>query len=336
MAMMSALTEAAFVGRRQPDWALLDQLTQRATLRGLRSLQPTEIAALPRLYGDLCADLARAEGARYSGPLVDYLTGLTAAAHGVLYGAPGRGRGAPGFWRGFVAAFEEFPRAVRRHPRAMLLAFVLFFVPFFAGLGATLVNPEFAYRIVPEAMLRPLTEVYARGFANGRAVGADTLMAGFYIQNNVGIALRCFALGVFFGLGSAFYLVQNGLSIGAVLGYVASRGAGDNILTFVVSHGSLELGAIVLAGGAGLALGWSLVSPGELSRITSLQRVARDLATIVFGAAVMLLLAAGIEGFWSGSNLPSLVKRGVGTALFVLVLLYFGFVGRGTHGPKTI
>ena len=54
-------------------------------------------------------------------------------------------------------------------------------------------------------------------------------MAGFYVYNNVGIALRCFALGIFGGLGSAFYLVQNGLSIGAILGYVASQGAGENI-----------------------------------------------------------------------------------------------------------
>ena len=60
-------------------------------------------------------------------------------------------------------------------------------------------------------------------------------------------ALRCFALGIFGGLGSAFYLVQNGLSIGAILGYVASQGAGENILVFIVGHGSLELGAIVLA-----------------------------------------------------------------------------------------
>ena len=49
--------------------------------------------------------------------------------------------------------------------------------------------------------------------------GIETWQGGtFYVYNNVGIALRCFALGIFGGLGSAFYLVQNGLSIGAILG----------------------------------------------------------------------------------------------------------------------
>ncbi len=161
-------------------------------------------------------------------------------------------------------------------------------------------------------------------------------MAGFYVNNNVGIALRCFALGIFGGVGSAFYLVQNGLSIGAVLGYVASQGAGDNIVTFVVGHGSLELGAIVLAGGAGLAMGWSIVAPGEKTRTASLQAVARDVVVIVFGAAVMLLMAAGIEAFWSGSSALAIVKRSVGVAMFVSVLAYMIFVGRGTREPSDV
>src|SRR5208282_2236146 len=101
-----------------------------------------------------------------------------------------------------------------------------------------------------------------------------------------------------------------------------------NILTFIVSHGSLELGAIVLAGGAGLSLGWSIVSPGERTRIASLQAAGREVAVIAFGAAAMLLTAAGIEGFWSGSSVPSWLKCSVGASLFVGVMTYLALVGR--------
>ena len=160
-------------------------------------------------------------------------------------------------------------------------------------------------------------------------------MAGFYVNNNVGIALRCFAVGIFGGLGSAFYLVDNGLSIGAVLGYVSSQGAGANIATFIVGHGSLELTAIVLAGGAGLVLGWSVVSPGGRTRAASLRSAGRDVAAIVFGAAVMLMMAACIEAFWSASGIPSPVKRLVGAALWTLVLSYFVLVGRTSKRPET-
>ncbi len=324
--------EAAFVDRRKQDWEALDALVQRAHQQGPRKLHPDEIARLSPLYRDLCADLARAQAARYSAPLVEYLQGLTAIAHAVLYGKPSRGSLASRLARGARSApsvLAAFPRAVRRRWRATLLASALFFIPFALGLIAALADPTFAFRIVPQTMLEPLTEAYAKGFADGRPFGDDALMAGFYVNNNVGIALRCFAMGVFGGLGSAFYLVQNGLSIGAILGYVASQGAGGNIFTFIIGHGSFELGAIVLSGGAGLSLGWSIVAPGEKTRLASLQAASLDVIVIVCGAAVMLLLAAAIEAFWSGSAVSSDVKRSVGALFFVLTLAYLLVAGRG-------
>jgi uncharacterized membrane protein SpoIIM required for sporulation len=327
---VSALTERAFAGRRQRDWEQLDALVRTATTGGLRKLMPEQIAQLSPLYRDVCADLSRAEAARYSAPLLDYLQGLAAAAHGVLYGHA-RGRwSVAGGGASLRVAIEAFPRAVRRHRKAMLLAFLLFFVPFFAGLFATIADPAFAIRIVPEAQLRPLVDAYKEGFDAGRATGLDAAMAGFYVNNNVGIALRCFATGLFFGVGSAFYLVQNGLATGAIMGYVAAHGAGANILTFVVGHGSLELGAIVLAGGAGMTLGWSIVAPGDKTRVASLQATAKSVVIIVFGAAVMLFMAAAVEGFWSSSSLPAVVKRTVGAIMFLLVMAYIVFAGRGS------
>ncbi len=330
---VSALTEAAFAERRRLDWTELDTIVKRATSLGLRKLPPAELSRIAPLYRDVCADLARAEASRYSAPLVAFLHSLTAASHTILYGAHAKRRA---FVRTTLrAAFEAFPRAVRKHKGAVLLAAALFFLPFIGGVVASLLRPDFTYRIVPEATLRPLTEAYARGFDEARGGGVDAQMAGFYVNNNVGIALRCFALGIFGGVGSAFYLVDNGLSIGAILGYVAAHGAGDNIVTFVVGHGSFELGAIVLAGGAGLSIGWAIIAPGDKTRAASLQAAAKDVATIVFGAAVMLLIAASIEGFWSGSVVPAVVKRSVGAVMFALVMLYLTVVGRGEKARWT-
>jgi uncharacterized membrane protein SpoIIM required for sporulation len=323
-ALASALTERAFAERRRGDWEDLDALGRKASSRGLRKLDAAEAAALPPLYRSVCADLAAAQAARYSAPLLDYLRGLAAQTHTILYGPHARVRRASAH----EAWLYAFPRAVRARWRAMLLAAVLFFVPLGIGLALTVRDPTSAFRLVPESTLRPLAEAYAKGFDAGRDAGTDAMMAGFYVNNNVGIALRCFALGIFGGLGSAFYLVQNGLYTGAVLGYVTARGAGLNILTFIVGHGSLELGAIVLAGGAGLSLGWSIVAPGELSRAASLQRRAREILVVVGGASVMLLGAAAIEGFWSGSSVPMPIKMLVGGSLFVMVWLYVFFAGR--------
>ncbi|MDB4942569.1 MAG: hypothetical protein JWP97_2103 [Labilithrix sp.] len=328
MELASALTERAFVERRQAGWNALGELAQKASSGGPRRLAPEEVAELPALYRDVCADLAAAQAARYSAPLVDDLRGLVASAHGVLYGRDARA-GASARTALRQAWLSAFPRAVRRHRRAMLLACALFLVPGAIGLVLTLRDPSFAFHVAPEAMLRPLTDAYAHGFDEGREPGEGAMMAGFYVYNNVGIALRCFATGIFGGLGSAFYLVQNGLTIGATLGYVASQGAGANIGTFIVGHGSLELGAIMLSGGCGLALGWSVVAPGERTRLASLQAAARDVLVIVAGAALMLVMAAAIEAFWSASSTPPAVKLAVGGTLFTLVLAYILVGGRG-------
>ena len=46
------------------------------------------------------AEVSRAQAARYSGPLIDYLQGLTAASHSVLYGKRGQGQGLTARMRG--------------------------------------------------------------------------------------------------------------------------------------------------------------------------------------------------------------------------------------------
>jgi uncharacterized membrane protein SpoIIM required for sporulation len=338
MALTSAVTEVAFTERRRRDWERLDTLARRVQGRGLGRLTADEIAGLSPLYLDLCADLSRAQAARYSAQLVDYLQGLTAAAHSVLYGSQAKSRL---FGRGqgrvtWPAVLEAFPRAVRRHRTAMLVSFLLFFVPMFGGLFATLVHPSFAASIVPESMLRPLVHSYRQGFDEGRGAGVDAAMAGFYVHNNVGIALRCFATGIAFGLGSAFYLVENGLTTGAIMGYVAAQGAGGNIFTFIVGHGSLELGAIVLAGGAGLSIGWSVVAPGDQTRLASLQAASRSVTVVVLGAALMLFMAAAVEGFWSASSVPASLKRAVGGLMFLTVAAYILLAGRRSTEAQTL
>jgi uncharacterized membrane protein SpoIIM required for sporulation len=330
--VISAVTESAFAERRQPDWNSLEALHLLVSGRGLRVLTPAQLVDLPPLYRDACADLAHARASRYSAPLIEYLESLTAAAHAVVYGAYTRGgQGAlrVSQWR---RAVEAFPRAVRARWKPIALAAFLFFAPFVFGLVASYRHPDFALRVVPGGMLEQLAESYAKGFSAGRSVGTSTGMAGFYVNNNVGIALRCFALGIFGGVGSAFFLITNGLSTGAIMGYVAAQGAGDNILTFVVGHSSLELGAIVLAGGAGMSLGWSVVAPGDRTRIASLESAAKEIVVIVFGAAVMLFMAAAIEAYWSSSSLSANVKRSLGGGMFLTVLLYMTFVGRS---PRT-
>src|SRR6185369_15410403 len=93
-------------------------------------------------------------------------------------------------------------------------------------------------------------------------------------------------------------------------------------------HSAFELSAIVISGMAGMVMGYALVETDGLTRWASVRRRARDLATLVLGAAFLLLIAALIEGFWSPSSVPAPVKWGVGVMNCVLVGLYFTRAGR--------
>src|SRR4029079_11181756 len=122
------------------------------------------------------------------------------------------------------------------------------------------------------------------------------------VWNNIGIAFRCFATGVLFGLGSVLFLVYNGLTIGAVAGLVTAAGHGKNLLTFTCTHGAFELTAIVISATAGMVMGYALVDTGRPTRLGSPLSRRRALDRLGMGAALMLLVAAGIEGFWSPSG----------------------------------
>ena len=64
---------------------------------------------------------------------------------------------------------------------------------------------DFAGRVVGESFVEQIDHMYAEPVNGERQDGAhrsDTMMAGFYIQHNTSIGLRCFAWGIVFGLGS--------------------------------------------------------------------------------------------------------------------------------------
>jgi uncharacterized membrane protein SpoIIM required for sporulation len=320
-------TQDDFVSARKPAWDELDTLLSKK--RVLHKLPPQSIARAASLYREICSDLMRARGAGYTSDIVDVLDSLAARACAAMYSAPPYRLAA--LWE--LVAFG-FPRAVRRNARFLAVAAVLFVLPGVIGFVGASRSRAFAVQIMTEPMVAQMEKSYSE-FGHGREDGADGMMASFYVYNNVGIAFRCFATGILFGLGSMFFLVYNGLTIGVVAGAVGAAGFGRNLFTFIIGHGAFELTAIVISGAAGIAMGYALVRAGPLSRWASLRAQAGDLFAMIMGAALMLLVAAFIEGFWSPSPVLPPVKWGVAAGLHLLVLCYLLLAGRsGKRGSR--
>lgn len=305
------------VREREADWRELERLLDGRLDTGASA------SRMAALYRALCGDLARAEAARVTPALLARLDALAGRAHTALYRAePMRLRS---IWHLLVT---DFPRTLRAEHRFLWAAVLLFALPCAFGYVSSVQSPTFAEEILPKGQLERMVEMYRGGVGHGRGSGEGMEMTGFYVMNNVGIAFRTFATGALFGTGSVFFLFYNGLIIGTTAGYVVGQGH-TSILTFMVGHGALELTAILIAGAAGLRLGWAMVAPGGLTRGASLRAAARPIAVLVFGAAWMLLGAALLEAFWSPAALPDPVKWSAGAALWTLVVAYLVFAGRG-------
>lgn len=323
------MNQEQFESRHAGHWDAFEQwLTARERPRRRAGEPPPALAddEIPRRYRALCQHLALARDRQYSSALVERLHALVMRGHQFLYGAhPEAG---PRVLQFFASGF---PRAVRQASRPVLLAGLLFFGPLIALVVALQVHPDFIHTLLPPAEVRNFREMYdpANRTLGRRSADADSMMLGHYIWNNVRIGFQTFAGGLLFGLGSVFFLVFNGIVIGAVAGHLLQIGFGAPFLQFVAGHSALELTAIVLMGGAGLMLGASLVMPGGLTRAHALQVAARAAVPIVWGAASMLVAAAFVEAFWSPiTSVPPPVKYALGIAMWFLVAAYLLFAGR--------
>lgn len=105
---------------------------------------------------------------------------------------------------------------------------------------------------------------------------------------------------------------------------------GDSLRFFglILPHGALELSAICIAAGAGLALGWSFIAPGDRTRSQAFMEEGRRAVVIALGVSAVFVVAGLIEGFVTGSGLPALARVFIGVAFWVAFVGYLYVQGK--------
>jgi uncharacterized membrane protein SpoIIM required for sporulation len=329
------MRQAVFQARYAPDWERFERWLDRDEALRKRTVNPALTPAhaladtdVPQVYRRVCQHLALARDRQYSPELVDRLNRLALRGHHLLYGARPR----RGVARGLGFLLGGFPRLVRTQRAVVIAAAVLFFGPVALLIAVLQWYPDFIYYLVDPQQLAKYQEMYDPGNKRLGMRDADdnVKMFGFYIWNNVKIGFQTFATGLAFGLGSIFYLVVNGVMIGAIAGYLTEIGLATPFWSFVSGHSALELTAIAISGAAGLKLGGAVIAPGLQSRKAALVAAARPAVQLMYGAAAMFLAAAFIEAFWSPlTAFPPVTKYLVGAIMWSVVLGYFLLGGRG-------
>ncbi len=106
--------------------------------------------------------------------------------------------------------------------------------------------------------------------------------------------------------------------MGKAGGLFTHVGQWDKFWGLILPHGMLEISAVVVAGAAGLRIGWAIIDPGDRPRFNALVDEARRAGSVVVGLVVAFLLAATVEGFVTGRPWPTWVRIGIGVGVFTL------------------
>ena len=324
------MTPLQFEALYQAEWAELEGLLDRVLGRAGRTSgarEDVEGARVAALYRRACEQLALARARSYPAYIVDRLERLTADGHQVIYRTHDLG-----FARLKEILAVDFPRAVREQAAYVAASAALFVLPTVVVGLLVYSQPELILSVVSAETAARFEDMYspaAESIGRVREAQTDWMMFGFYIRNNIGVAFQCFAGGLFAGLGSVFFLAYNGALAGAVAGYLTERGMASTFYSFVATHSAFELTAIVLSGAIGLRIGHALLAPGRLTRRQALVRATHESAIVLYGVTAMLLVAAGIEAFWSSARwLAPAVKYSVAAMCWISVFAYFTLQGR--------
>lgn len=322
------MKQKAFEQEYSPVWREFDSLIQ-----DLAEKNPAgDIAQhyrLPHLYRQICHHYAMARERYYSPHLIASLHRRILKGHQLLYRYK-----SSWLWRVLKFVLAGFPQQVRRHAKYFFLSMALFTTPLLVMGLACYTDSELIYSILPGSAVEQIEYTYNPanekvGRSADRQSDTSFMMFGYYIYNNISIGFRSYAMGILLGIGTVFMVLYNGMIIGGIAGYLTRFGYIETFWPFVSGHSAFELTAIVICGAAGLRLAQPIIAPGRYSRADALKLAGKESIELVLGAALMLVVAAFIEAFWSPSNWTSItVKYVVAAFLWLTVVLYLSLAGR--------
>jgi uncharacterized membrane protein SpoIIM required for sporulation len=305
-----------FVADRSPTWIELEQLLAASGSRPSR-LGANGVRRLGACYRASAADLAHARRRFPGDAVVARLEQLVQRGRQSVYSAPSS---RTSVWAFFATGYW---RRVRERKLMLAISFLCLAIPSVLGGYWAWRDPGPASGMVPTEY-QSVTEPRTPGQSLGTSVDEESALAAEIFTNNIRVTFLAFAGGLLFGVGTLWVLLQNGMLLGVVAGLAIGAGNGEVFFELVTAHGVLELSCIIVAGAAGLRLGWGMIDPGNRPRGEALRQEARAAIEMILGTAPWLVLAGLVEGFITpaGGGLAAALAVGfsVGAIFWGLVL----------------
>jgi uncharacterized membrane protein SpoIIM required for sporulation len=316
-----------FLEKRRPLWRELETILQRVEGSGLEALDDEQAVRFGQLHRGTASDLNQAQTFVRGDATVQYLNDLVARSYLAIYG---RERTE---WRRLLRYFfGEYPAVLRRCFGPILLATAIcaagtvfsFLACYFDPVGSEFLRP----RDFP--MIEP-TEEGEEEQARLQSTGELQMFSAFLFQNNARVCLLAFALGVTYGVGTAWLMWSVGIMMGEGAALFLAAGQFTSFCTSILPHGVLEIPACLIAGGAGFILAEAMIRARPWPRVEELARAGKRGLFLVSGCIPLMAVAAVLEAgvarapdTFLGSGLK-LAVAGVVGLLFALYILLPGW-----------
>jgi uncharacterized membrane protein SpoIIM required for sporulation len=305
------MREALFVKQNSEKWKRYEQM---------RTDNPDELA---ERFIDITNDLAYANTFYPKSKTTAYLNGLAAVLHQSIYKNKKEDNNRfITFWK------TELPVLFYTYRKQLLYSLLFFLLSASIGALSAKYDDSFVRLILGDGYVNMTNENIAKGdpFGVYKRQG-EVEMFLMIAANNTYVSLLMFVSGIFLSIGPVFFMLRNGVMIGAFVYYFFNKGlCAESVLTIWI-HGTLEISGIIIAGAAGLVLGHGLLFPKTYTRFQAFKNSAKDGTKIALGLVPIILVAAFFEGFITRhTEMPLLLSISIlaGSLFFIVwyVILY--------------
>jgi uncharacterized membrane protein SpoIIM required for sporulation len=296
------MKEAAFISRNKDKWKEMEAKV---------SSSPDLIATQ---FIELTDDLAYASTFYPGSDTESYLHGLTRTKFLYLYRNNKFNKNSfSRFW------LKEIPSLIYTYYKDILLATAIFLVAVFIGAFSAANDYTFVRLVLGDYYVDVTLHNIEKGdpMAIYKSFGATDGFLSITF-NNIRVAFFAFVSGVFIAIGSCLVLINNGIVLGAFQYFFYQKGL---LITSVLSvwiHGTIEITSIIIAGGAGIIMGKSLLMPGSFPRGYSFKKGATAGVKIVVSLVPFFIIAGFLEGFVTRHTF---MPAGISISIIILSLL---------------
>lgn len=281
------------------------------------STDPDEMA---QEFTELVNDLGYSKTFYPHSKVTQYLNGLASRIYlGIYKNKKEEGSRILRFWK------TELPLVVRKYHRELLYSFLLFTGFTIMAIFSTAQDQSFVRGILGDGYMEMTEDNIARGDPFGVYKNTDRLQMFLTIAlNNIKVSFMVFLGGLLVSIGTIWMLFDNGMMLGAFQTFFFLKGLGWQSILVVWIHGTLEISAIIISGGAGFIMGNSILFPKTHKRLDSLKRGTKDGMKLMIGLIPVFIVAAFLEGFITRySTMPKGISISILAASLSFIIWYF-------------